>query len=163
MSAMLIEMQIKGLMLDPVTNVPIVILRDAEGKRVLPIWVGPAEASAIALQVENVFTPRPMTHDLLRDVIGALGVSVVRVIISALHGSTFYAYLELRRGSESVLVDARPSDAVALAVRTRAPVYVNAAVLEEARSLEVATDQADQDRLQRWLESLDPDDMGYKM
>jgi bifunctional DNase/RNase len=162
MVAMLIEMQIKGLMLDPVTNVPIVILRDAEGKRVLPIWVGPSEANAIALQIENVATPRPMTHDLMRDLVSALGVTVVRVI-SALKASTFYAYLELRQGSESVLVDARPSDAVALAARTRAPILVDSSVLEAAQSLEVATDQADQDRLQRWLESLDPDEMGYKM
>lgn len=160
---MLIEMQIKGLMLDPVTNVPIVILRDLDGKRVLPIWVGPAEASAIALQIENVAPPRPMTHDLLRDVVGALGVTVSRVIISDLKGSTFYAYLELRQGADIVLVDARPSDAVALAARTRAPVFVNALVLDQAKSTEVTTDQADQDRLQRWLESLDPDDMGYKM
>lgn len=160
---MLIEMQIKGLMLDPVTNVPIVILRDLEGTRVLPIWVGPAEASAIALQIENVAPPRPMTHDLLRDVIGALGVSVSRVIISALKGSTFFACLELRQGADLILVDARPSDAVALAARTRAPVFVDAGVLDQAKSTEVSTDQADQDRLQRWLESLDPDDMGYKM
>jgi len=160
---MLIEMQIKGLMLDPVTNVPIVILRDADGTRVLPIWVGPSEASAIALQVENVATPRPMTHDLLRDVVGALGVTVSRVIISDLKGSTFYAYLELKQGPDIVLVDARPSDAVALAARTRAPIFVRESVLDQARSLEVSTDQADQDRLQRWLESLDPDDMGYKM
>jgi uncharacterized protein len=160
---MLIEMQIKGLMLDPVTNVPIVILRDADGQRVLPIWVGPSEASAIALQVENVATPRPMTHDLMRDITGALGVTVSRVIISDLKGSTFYAYLELTQGADVVLVDARPSDAVALAARTRAPIFVRDSVLDQARSLEVATDHADQDRLQRWLESLDPDDMGYKM
>jgi bifunctional DNase/RNase len=160
---MLIEMQIKGLMLDPVTNVPIVILRDADGKRVLPIWVGPAEANAIALQVENVSTPRPMTHDLIRDLTRALDVSVSRVIISDLRGSTFYAYLELRQAGELTLVDARPSDAVALAARVRAPIFVDQAVLEKARSLEVSTDQADQDRLHRWLESLDPDEMGYKM
>jgi bifunctional DNase/RNase len=160
---MLVEMQIKGLMLDPVTNVPIVILRDTDGQRVLPIWVGPAEANAIALQIENLSPPRPMTHDLLRDVVGALGVTLSRVIISELRGSTFYAYLELRQGDDIVLVDARPSDALALAARTRAPIFVRAAVLEQERTMDVATDQADQDRLQRWLESLDPDDMGYKM
>ena len=160
---MLVEMQIKGLMLDPVTNVPIVILRDADGQRVLPIWVGPTEANAIALQIENLSPPRPMTHDLLRDVVGALGTTLSRVVISELRGSTFYAYLELRRGDDVILVDARPSDALALAARTRAPIFVRAAVLEQERSMDVATDQADQDRLQRWLESLDPDDMGYKM
>ena len=160
---MLVEMQVRGLMLDPVTNVPIVILRDTAGDRVLPIWVGPAEANAIALQIENVAAPRPMTHDLLRDLIAALGVTLSRVIIADLKGSTYYAYLELRQGKDLVLVDARPSDAVALAVRTKAPVFVHSKVLDQARSLEVATDQADQDRLQKWLESLDPDDMGYKM
>ena len=160
---MLIEMQIKGLMLDPVTNVPIVILRDADGQRVLPIWVGPAEANAIALQVENLASPRPMTHDLLRDLVASLGATVSRVIISALKAGTFYAYLELKNSSGIVMVDARPSDALALAARTRAPIFVQPEVLEQARSVEVATDQGDQDRLQRWLESLDPDDMGYKM
>jgi len=160
---MLVEMQIKGLMMDPVTNVPIVILKDEDGSRVLPIWVGPAEASAIALQIENVAPPRPMTHDLLRNIAEALGVTVTRVIISELKGSTFYAFIELRQGGEVVLVDARPSDALALALRTRAPIFVRPDVLEHSRSAEVATDQADQDRLQRWLESLDPDDMGYKM
>ena len=160
---MLIEMQIKGLMLDPVTNVPIVILRDADGQRVLPIWVGPAEANAIALQVENLASPRPMTHDLLRDLVASLGASVSRVIISALKAGTFYAYLELKTSSGLVMVDARPSDALALAARTRAPIFVQPAVLEQSRSVEVTTDQADQDRLQKWLESLDPDDMGYKM
>ena len=160
---MLVEMQVKGLMLDPVTSVPIVILKDDDGSRVLPIWVGPSEASAIALQIENITPPRPMTHDLLRDVIGALGVTVSRIIVSELKGSTFYAFLELRLGVDVILVDARPSDALALAIRTRAPIFVRSEVLEQARSIEVATDQADQDRLQRWLESLDPDDMGYKM
>ena len=160
---MLIEMQIKGLMLDPVTNVPIVILRDADGQRVLPIWVGPAEANAIALQVENLASPRPMTHDLLRDLVASLGASVSRVIISALKAGTFYAYLELKHAGGIVMVDARPSDALALAARTRAPIFVQPAVLEQSRSVEVTTDQGDQDRLQRWLESLDPDDMGYKM
>ena len=160
---MLVEMRIKGLMLDPVTNVPIVLLRDADGQRVLPIFVGPAEANAIALQIENLAPPRPMTHDLLRDVVGALGVTVSRVIISDLIASTYYAYLELRQGSDVILVDARPSDALALAARTRAPIFVRASVLDQEKSIDVATDQADQDRLQRWLESLDPDDMGYKM
>ncbi len=129
----------------------------------LPIWVGPTEANAIALQIENLSPPRPMTHDLLRDVVGALGSTLSRVVISELRGSTFYAYLELRRGDDVILVDARPSDALALAARTKAPIFVRAAVLEQERSMDVATDQADQDRLQRWLESLDPDDMGYKM
>jgi hypothetical protein len=160
---MLIEMAIKGLMIDPVTNVPIVLLRDADNQRVLPIWVGPVEANAIALQIENVAPPRPLTHDLLRNVLSELGVTLRRVVITDLKENTFYAYLDLRRGGETLLVDARPSDAIALAIRTKSPVFVDAAVLERARSVDASTDQEDRDRLQRWLESLDPDDLGYKM
>jgi uncharacterized protein len=160
---MLIEMSIKGLMVDPVTNMPIVILRDADNQQALPIWVGPVEANAIALQIENVAPPRPMTHDLLRDVLHELGATLVRVVISDLQESTFYAYLELKRGDETLFLDARPSDAIALSLRTRAPVFVDARVLDRARSTDASSDQADRERLQRWLESLDPDDLGYKM
>ena len=160
---MLIEMHIKGLMLDPVTNVPIVVLKDSENQRALPIWVGPVEANAIALQVENIAPPRPMTHDLFRRLLTALGASVSRVVIAELRGSTYYAYLEIEREGERLFLDARPSDALAIALRTGAPVFVTPSVLDQARSLEVSSEQADQERLQRWLESLDPDDMGYKM
>ena len=160
---MLIEMHIKGLMLDPVTNVPIVVLKDTDNLRVLPIWVGPVEANAIALQIENVAPPRPMTHDLFRRLLDALGATITRIVISELRGSTYFAYLEVSRGGERLLVDARPSDALAIALRTSSPVCVTPTVLEHARSLEVSSEQADQERLQRWLESLDPDDMGYKM
>ncbi len=160
---MLVEMSVKGLMVDPVTNMPIVILRDAENQRVLPIWVGPVEANAIALQIENIAPPRPMTHDLLRNLLAELGATLTRVIIADLRENTFYAYLELHRGGEVQLLDARPSDAIALAIRTRAPVFVDTKVLDQARSVDVSSEQADQERLQRWLESLDPDDLGYKM
>ena len=160
---MLIEMSIKGLMVDPVTNMPIVLLRDADNQRVLPIWVGPVEANAIALQVENVAPPRPMTHDLLRNLLVELGAKLERVVISDLRESTFYAYLELHRDGTVIFVDARPSDALALSIRTRTPVFVDPKVLDRSRSVEVTSEQADQERLQRWLESLDPDDLGYKM
>jgi uncharacterized protein len=160
---MLVEMFIKGLMIDPVTNTPIVILRDEHGQRTLPIWVGPVEANAIALQIENVSPARPMTHDLLRNLLDDLGGSLLRVIVSDLKESTFYAYLEIRQGTELVLVDARPSDALALSLRTKAPVFVESSVLDQARSVDVSSDEADRERLQRWLESLDPDDLGYKM
>jgi bifunctional DNase/RNase len=161
---MLIEMSVKGLMVDPVTNMPIVILRDAENQRVLPIWVGPVEANAIALQIENIAPPRPMTHDLLRNLVTELGATLARVIIADLRDNTFYAYLELHHRTGDVqLLDARPSDAIALAIRARAPVYVDTKVLDQARSVDVSSEQADQERLQRWLESLDPDDLGYKM
>jgi bifunctional DNase/RNase len=160
---MLIEMSIKGLMIDPMTNMPIVILRDEDGQRTLPIWVGPVEANAIALQIENVAPPRPMTHDLLRNLLAGVGARLVRVIISDLKDGTFYAYLELALEGEIVFVDARPSDALALSIRTKAPVFVDTSVLDQARTVEVSSDQVDRERLQRWLESLDPDDLGYKM
>ncbi len=160
---MLVEMSIKGLMMDPLTNLPIVLLREPSTDRVLPIWVGPVEANAIALQVENVAPPRPMTHDLLRSVLTELGATLRRVVISDLHENTFFAYLELTRGGEVLFVDARPSDALALSIRTRAPVFVDTKVLDQAKSVDVSADNADRERLQRWLESLDPDDMGYKM
>jgi hypothetical protein len=160
---MLIEMSIKGLMVDPVTNMPIVLLRDADNQRVLPIWVGPVEANAIALQIENVAPPRPMTHDLLRNLFVELGATLSRVVIADLRDNTFYAYLELRRAEGVQFIDARPSDALALAIRTKAPVFVDQRVLEQARTVDVSTERADQERLQRWLESLDPDDLGYKM
>ena len=160
---MLVEMSVKGLMVDPVTNMPIVILRDADNQRVLPIWVGPVEANAIALQIENIAPPRPMTHDLLRNLVADLGATLARVIIADLRENTFYAYLELHRGGEVQFLDARPSDAIALAIRAKAPVFVDTRVLDQAKSVDVPSDQADQERLTRWLESLDPDDLGYKM
>ena len=161
---MLIEMSIKGLMVDPVTNMPIVILKDKAGERVLPIWVGIFEANAIALQIENVATPRPMTHDLLRNVITDLDGRVERVVVSDLKDNTFYAVIHLTVKGESVSVDARPSDAIALALRTRSPILVEEAVIDNAKSVDFNSERADSDRLQKWLESLDPDDLGkYKM
>ena len=160
---MLIEMAIKGLMVDPLTNLPIIILRDDANERVLPIWIGPVEANAIALQVEIVATPRPMTHDLLRQVMSELGGTLTRVIIHDLQDSTFFAYLEVMRDDERMLIDARPSDALALSLRAKVPVFVHVGVFENARGADVAPQQVDQERLQRWLESLDPDDLGYKM
>ena len=160
---MLIEMSIRGLMVDPATSMPIVVLRDAENNRVLPIWVGPVEANAIAMQIENIAPPRPMTHDLLGHLLTALGASLQRVIITDLRENTFYAYLELRRGDETVLVDSRPSDALALSIRARARIFVDTRVLDRAKTVDLSADQADQERLQRWLESLDPDELGYKM
>lgn len=161
---MQIEMTIKGLMVDPVTNNPIVLLRDEAGQRVLPIWVGVFEANAIAMQIENVTTPRPMTHDLLRNVIADLKGRVERIVVTDLKDSTFYAVIVLDVAGETVLVDARPSDAINLALRTTAPILVEEAVLEQAKSIDVSPDKGDEDRLQKWLESLDPEDLGkYKM
>ena len=161
---MLIEMTIKGLMVDPVTNMPIVILKDKDGDRVLPIWVGIFEANAIALQIENIATPRPMTHDLLQNIITGFDGQVDRVVVSDLKENTFFAVIHLTVHGERMAVDARPSDAIALALRARAPILVEETVIDSAKALDIASEPADSDRLQRWLESLDPDEMGkYKM
>jgi bifunctional DNase/RNase len=160
---MQIEMTIKGLMVDPITNSPIVILRDKGGQKVLPIWVGIFEANAIALQIENVSTPRPMTHDLLRNVIQDLRASVQKVVVCDLQENTFYALIYLALNGDTVAIDARPSDAIALALRTRAPIFVEDSVLDNAKTVDSAPDKADADRLHKWLESLDPDDFEYKM
>jgi hypothetical protein len=161
---MLIEMTIKGLMVDPITSMPIVVLKDKDGERVLPIWVGVFEANAIALQIENVATPRPMTHDLLRNVIVDLDGAVDRVVVSDLQESTFFAVIHLTVKGEHLVVDARPSDAIALALRMRAPILVDETVIDNAKTVDFASDSVDSNRLQQWLESLDPDEMGkYKM
>jgi uncharacterized protein len=161
---MQIEMTIKGLMVDPVTNMPIIILRDEAGERVLPIWVGIFEANAIALQIENVSTPRPMTHDLLRNVIQDLDGVVQKVVVSELKENTFFAVIHLVVRGEAVLIDARPSDAIALALRTKAPIYVEEDVIDNAKALDGTPERTDSERLQKWLESLDSDDLGkYKM
>jgi hypothetical protein len=161
---MQIEMTIKGLMVDPVTNMPIIILRDDAGDRVLPIWVGIFEANAIALQIENVATPRPMTHDLLRNVIQDLDGAVQKVVVSELKENTFFAVIHLSVRGEPVLIDARPSDAIALALRTKAPIYVEEDVIDNAKALDGTPERTDSERLQKWLESLDSDDLGkYKM
>jgi bifunctional DNase/RNase len=160
-----IEMAIKGLMVDPITNMPIILLREVEGQRVLPIWVGVFEANAIALQVENVQTPRPMTHDLLKTVIDQLGGRVERIVVCELKENTFYATLHVRSAAKGLLeVDARPSDAIALALRSGARIFVDEAVIQNARSVEMSRETVDVGRLQKWLENLPDDDLGkYKM
>jgi bifunctional DNase/RNase len=161
---MLIEMSIKGLMVDPITNMPIVILKDKLGERVLSIWVGIFEANAIALQIENVSTPRPMTHDLLRNIITDLDGSVDRVVVSDLKDNTFFAIIHLTVRGERIAVDARPSDAIALALRTRSPILVEETVIDNAKTVDFTAEPGDNARLQKWLESLDPEELGkYKM
>jgi len=161
---MQIEMTIKGLMVDPITNMPIVILRDKDGQRVLPIWVGVFEANAIALQIENVTPQRPMTHDLLNNVIHDLRADIQKIVVSDLKDNTFYALIYLLIGGEVTAIDARPSDAIALALRARAPIYVEDKVIDSAKSVDLAPEKQDSERLQKWLENLDADQMGkYKM
>jgi hypothetical protein len=161
---MLVEMSIKGLMVDPITNMPIVILHDGDGQRVLPIWVGIFEANAIALQIENIATQRPMTHDLLRNVIRDLKADVQKIVVSDLQENTFYAVIHLIVGGEPVAIDARPSDAIALALRVGAPIFAEDTVIENAKTVDMQPDTGDSERLQKWLEALDPDELGkYKM
>jgi len=161
---MLIEMMIKGLMVDPITNTPIVILKDKDGDRVLPIWVGVFEANAIALQIENVSTPRPMTHDLLRNIITDLDGRVDRIVVSDLKDNTFFALIHLTVKGEGIAVDARPSDAIALALRTRAPILVEESVIDNAKTVDFGSERIDSDKVQKWLEGLDPTELPkYKM
>jgi len=161
---MQIEMTIKGLMVDPITNMPIIILRDSDGQKVLPIWVGIFEANAIALQIENIATPRPMTHDLLRNILSEIEADVQRIVVCELRDNTFYAMIYLDRAGQTMAVDARPSDAIALALRTKSPIFVEDAVVESAKGLDLSKDTTDSERLQKWLEGLNPDDLGkYKM
>jgi hypothetical protein len=159
-----IEMTIKGLMIDPITNMPIVILKDKAGDRVLPIWVGVFEANAIALQIENISTPRPMTHDLIKNILTEIEAEVQRIVVSDLRDNTFYAMIYLDRDGETIAIDARPSDAIALALRTRSPIFVEDSVVESAKGLDLSKEPTDSERLQKWLEGLNPDDLGkYKM
>ena len=161
---MFVEMKVRGLALDPLSNMPIIILRDPKSESVLPIWVGIFEANAIALQIENIATPRPMTHDLLRNVIQDLKASVQKVVVCDLQENTFYALIYLSLNGDTLAIDARPSDAIALALRTRAPIFVEDAVIDHAKTVDFTSDKNDADRLHKWLESLDPDDLGkYKM
>jgi bifunctional DNase/RNase len=159
----LVPMSIKGLMLDPVSNSPIVVLKDDAEKFFLPIWVGIFEANAIALQLENVSTPRPMTHDLLRNMIAELDARVTRVVINDLRDSTFFAQIRVITGERTLELDARPSDAIALALRADAPIYVAQSVLEQAQT--ISPDSEDQDeKMKKWFEQLDTEDLGkYKM
>jgi bifunctional DNase/RNase len=159
-----IEMALKGLMVDPITNMPIIVLREVEGQRILPIWVGVFEANAIALQIENVQTPRHMTHDLLKSVIDQLDGRVERIVVCELRENTFYATLHVVSPKGQLSVDSRPSDAIALALRTGARIFVEEAVIQNARSVEPSRESMDVGRLQKWLENLSDDDLGkYKM
>ena len=155
-----VEMKVKSLMMDPVTQMPIVILRDPAGESILPIWVGLFEANAIALQLENISTPRPMTHDLLRSVLSTVEAQVDRIIITELKENTFYAIVRLNHNGHLVEVDSRPSDAIALALRTDSPIFVHTSVIDKAKQNELQEEPGDSDRLRAWLEKLDPDDLG---
>ena len=159
-----IEVSIRGLMLDPVTNMPIVVLKDIASDLVLPIWVGVFEANAIALELEKTATPRPMTHDLLRNIAKGLGAKVSKVVVSDLIEDTFYATIWMRQANETVTLDARPSDAIALALRWDCPIYVHRDVLTNSKIAANTAQNINPDELRKWLENLNDDEMGrYKM
>jgi bifunctional DNase/RNase len=160
-----VEMRIRGLMMDPNTNMPIIILKDVASDTVLPIWVGIYEANAIFMEIEKLAPPRPMTHDLTRNLIRYMNGKLDRVVISELKDDTFYAVLWLTQGGEPVCVDARPSDAIALALRADCPIYVAEPVLAQARLNPIGPpDNPSTDELRKWLEGLNDEDLGrYKM
>ena len=159
-----VEMKIRGLMMDPVTNMPIVVLKDINGNTILPIWVGIYEANAIALEIEKVSTPRPMTHDLIKTLLHGLGTGIRKVVVSELKEDTFYAVIWLDKEGELISVDSRPSDALALALRLDCPIYVDETVLKSSKQSNAATDKISNEEQRRWLESLDDEDLGrYKM
>jgi bifunctional DNase/RNase len=150
--------------MDPVTNMPIVILKETDTETVLPIWVGIYEANAIALEIEKVSTPRPMTHDLLRNLLVGLDATVIKIVVTELKDDTFYAVIWLDRGGEVVSIDSRPSDALALALRMDCPIYVEDEVIKSSKQAANATDQVTSDDLRKYLENLGDDDLGqYKM
>ncbi len=159
-----IEMKIRGLMMDPVTNMPIVILKDVNGASVLPIWVGIYEANAIALEIEKVATPRPMTHDLIKNVLLGLETHVNKVVVTELKDDTFYALIWLEKEGQVISIDSRPSDALALALRTDCPIYVEDDVLKNSKISSAASEKVNNEELRKWLENLGDEDMGrYKM
>jgi hypothetical protein len=155
-----VEMQIRGLMLDPTTNMPIIVLKDVNSDSVLPIWVGVFEANAIALEIEKVSPPRPMTHDLLKNAIVGLGATIERVVVTELRNDTFFAAIWATRNGEPIVIDSRPSDAIALAMRTDCPIFVDEEVLQSSRIATGTAGRITGDDLRRWLEGLSDDDPG---
>ncbi len=159
-----LEVKIRGLMMDPVTNMPVVVLKETQGAGVLPIWVGVYEANAIALEIEKVQTPRPMTHDLLKNMLTGLNVHVQRVVVSELKEDTFYALIWMEHEGHMMSMDSRPSDALALALRLDCPIFVEDQVLKTSKLAGTITEKSSNEELRKWLENLNDDDLGrYKM
>ncbi|MGH9784551.1 MAG: bifunctional nuclease family protein [Terriglobia bacterium] len=159
-----IEVKIRGLMMDPVTNMPIVILKDTNGNAVLPIWVGVYEANAIALEIEKVATPRPMTHDLIKNLLLGLNTTVRKVVVNDLREETYYALIWLEQDGQVISIDSRPSDALAVALRLDCPIYVEESVFKTSKLANTTSEKAASDELRKWLENLNDEDMGrYKM
>ena len=166
---MLIKMKVAGLTIDPLTNTPIVILKDVDEKKAIPIWIGLFEASAIATELEKITFSRPMTHDLIYELLRTIGVEVIKVEIHDLRNNTFFANIHLLKDNETLVVDSRPSDAIALALRASAEIFVDEKVIEKSRNVDFGKKMSDLDnlkdeKLKEFLENLSPEDFGkYKM
>ncbi len=159
-----IEMRIKGLVVDPISKMPIVVLEDIHSERMLPIWIGIFEANAIALKIEDIATPRPMTHDLLKNLLDELDIKVEKIVVNDVRDNTFYALIHCRHMNQTITIDSRPSDAIALVLRTDAPIFVEESVVEKAQSMKIDENLEDSENLKKWLENLQPEDFGkYKM
>lgn len=159
-----IEMKIRGLMMDPMTNMPMVVLKEVSGSSILPIWVGIYEANAIALEIEKVLTPRPMTHDLIKLLLTGLETGVRKVVVSDLKEDTYYAVIWLEKEGELISVDSRPSDALAIALRLDCPIYVDDTVLKTSKAAGSVSEKVNDAEIRRWLEGLNDEDLGrYKM
>jgi bifunctional DNase/RNase len=159
-----IEMRIKGLVVDPISKMPIVVLEDLKSDRMLPIWIGVFEANAIALRIENISTPRPMTHDLMKNFLDELDIKIDKIVVNDVRNNTFYAKIHCRLKDQVITIDSRPSDAIALVLRTEAPIFVEEKVVEKAQSLKFEDNLEDSEKLKNWLENLKPEDFGkYKM
>lgn len=160
-----VEVRIRGLVLDPATNMPIVVLKDVASETVMPIWVGMSEANAIAIEIEKLAAPRPMTHDLTRNLIRHLNGTLERIVITELKDDTFFAVLWMRQDNESIAVDARPSDAIALALRADCPIFVSEHVMQSAKlNTSGPPEGPTAEQVRGWLEGLNDEDMGhYKM
>ena len=159
-----VEMKIRGLMMDPATNMPIVVLKDIGSDVVLPIWVGVYEANAIALEIEKVTTPRPMTHDLIKNILIGFDTHVHKIVVSELRDDTFFAVIWMEREGKVISIDSRPSDALALALRLDCPIYVDEEVLKSSKAASTSADRVSPDDLRKWLEGLNDEDLGrYKM
>lgn len=166
---MLLQMKVSGLTIDPLTNTPIVILKDMEDKRALPIWIGLFEASAIATELEKISFSRPMTHDLMNELLKNLDIQVTMIEINDLKDNTFFAMIHLLKNANAIKVDSRPSDAIALALRANAPIFVDEKVIDKSRSIDFAkksinVDDVKKEKLKDFLENLSTEDFGkYKM
>ncbi len=160
---MLTEMTVRGIALDPIANMPVIILKDLDERKALPIWIGISEANAIALELEKVCTPRPMTHDLLKCILDGLGVTVCQVIVNDLKDNTFFAVIELNQNGHVINLDARPSDAIALALRVNAPIFATEKVVSQCKSIQTSEEKEESDKWKAWLEHLKPEDFGSRM